>query len=121
MKHWQAGFTLIEVMIAVTVFAVVAATISQTSSQSVSNLLYLQNKTLASFVAENHLVNVRLKGLPSIGQSSERVKMAEREWQVTTKTESTQLPEMRRITVSVAEAKDKETSLFTLITVMGAH
>ena len=47
------GFTLLEVMIAVTVFAVIATTISQTTSQSVGNLLYLQDKTLASFVAEN--------------------------------------------------------------------
>ena len=43
-----AGFTLIEVMIAVTVFVAVATTISQTTSQSVGTQLSLENTTLAS-------------------------------------------------------------------------
>ena len=45
-KRAQRGFTLIEVMIALTVFVAIAATISETASQSVGSLLHLQDKTL---------------------------------------------------------------------------
>jgi len=117
----HSGFTLLEVMIAVTVFAVIATTISQTTSQSVGNLLYLQDKTLASFVAENRLTEVRLSGYPSVGDSNDVVDMAGREWRVNTKVENTEFPDTRRVTVAVASIDDKESSLATIATIMGKY
>ena len=83
-KRAQRGFTLIEVMIALTVFVAIAATMSETASQSVGSLLHLQDKTLASFVAENRMVDLRLNGLPPIGENNDQVDMADREWKVFT-------------------------------------
>jgi len=117
----NSGFTLLEVMIAVTVFAVIATTISQTTSQSVDNLLYLQNKTLASFVAENRLTEVRLSGYPNVGDSNDVVDMAGREWRVNTKVENTEFPDTRRVTVAVASIDSKESSLATIATIMGKY
>jgi len=117
----HSGFTLLEVMIAVTVFAVIATTISQTTSQSVGNLLYLQDKTLASFVAENRLTEVRLSGYPNVGDSNDVVDMAGREWRVNTKVENTEFPDTRRVTVAVASIDDKESSLATIVTIMGKY
>jgi len=117
----HSGFTLLEVMIAVTVFAVIATTISQTTSQSVGNLLYLQDKTLASFVAENRLTEVRLSGYPNVGDSNDVVDMAGREWRVNTKVENTEFPDTRRVTVAVASIDDKESSLATIATIMGKY
>lgn len=117
------GFTLIEVMIAVTVFAVIAATLSETTSQSVGNLLYLQEKTLAAFVAENRLTEVRLAGYPSIGETNDVVDMAGREWRVRTviKDPKAIFPDIRQISISVANANDKEAYLVTLETYTGNH
>jgi general secretion pathway protein I len=117
----NSGFTLLEVMIAVTVFAVIATTISQTTSQSVDNLLYLQDKTLASFVAENRLTEVRLSGYPNVGDSNDVVDMAGREWRVNTKVENTEFPDTRRVTVAVASIDNKESSLATIATIMGKY
>lgn len=117
----QGGFTLLEVMIAVTIFAVIATTISQTTSQSVGNLLYLQDKTLAAFVAENQLAEIRLAPFPNVSDSNDVVDMAGREWRVNTKIENTQLPDTRRVTVSVADLNDKESNLATLATIVGKY
>lgn len=117
----QRGFTLLEVMIAVTIFAVIATTISQTTSQSVGNLLYLQDKTLAAFVAENQLAEVRLAPFPNVGDANDVIDMAGREWRVNTKIENTQLPDTRRVTVSVADLSDKDANLATLVTIVGKY
>lgn len=117
----QRGFTLIEVMIALTVFVAIAVTISQASSQSVGGLLTLQDTTLASFIAENRMVQLRLTGLPSIGESNDQVDMAGREWRVHIKVEKTQFPDTNNVTVSVADMAAKDNYILSLTTIMGKH
>ena len=115
------GFTLLEVMIAVTVFAVIATTISQTTSQSVNNLLYLQEKTLAAFVAENKLAEIRLGPFPNVTNSNDVIHMASREWRVNTKIENMEQASLRKITISVANAQDKDANLITLEAYRGKY
>lgn len=122
MKVKNSGFTLLEVMIAVTVFAVVAATLSKTTSQSVGNILYLEEKTLAGFVAENAMNKIRLSGkVPDIGSSNDVVDMAQREWRVNTKVEATRFPKVVKISVSVAKAEEKDYNLATLNTILAPY
>ncbi|MCH2039853.1 MAG: type II secretion system minor pseudopilin GspI [Saccharospirillaceae bacterium] len=115
------GFTLLEVMIAVTVFAVIATTISQTTSQSVNNLLYLQEKTLAAFVAENKLAEIRLGPFPNVTNSNDVIDMANREWRVNTKIENMEQASLRKITISVANAQEKDANLITLEAYRGKY
>ncbi|WP_430462516.1 type II secretion system minor pseudopilin GspI [Thalassolituus sp. LLYu03] len=113
------GFTLIEVMIALTVFVAIAVTISQASSQSVGGLLTLQDTTLASFVAENRMAELRLSGVPDVGENNDSVDMAGREWRVHTKVEKTEFPDTNRVTVSVADMVNKDNPIFSLVSIMG--
>ena len=122
----SAGFTLLEVMIALTIFATVAVTISSTASQAANNALYLEEKILATWVAENHLVQLQIQiktsqSLPSQGDTNERIEMAGREWLVTTRVERTELPSVSRVTVSVAKESDKGYNLASIATVLGAR
>ncbi|MAY15777.1 type II secretion system minor pseudopilin GspI [Thalassolituus alkanivorans] len=117
----QRGFTLIEVMIALTVFVAIAATMSETASQSVGSLLHLQDKTLASFVADNRMVELRLNGLPPVGENNDQVDMADREWKVFTKVEKTEFPDTHRVTVSVADMQHKDSNLITLVSIMSKY
>jgi len=116
-----AGFTLIEVMIAITVFVAVATTISNTTSQSVNAQLTLENTTLASFVAENRLVNIRLAGVPEPGENNDQVDLAGREWRIHTKVEKTSFPDTVRVTVSVGNMVNKENFFYSISTIMGKY
>ena len=120
-KSTAKGFTLIEVMIALSIFAVMAAAISRTASQNADITLYLEEKTLASFVAENELNKLKIKGYPPAIQRKDSTEMAGREWHVTTKVEDTQLPNFRRIEVQVAKITDKENPLVSLTGFMGKY
>lgn len=115
------GFTLLEVMVALTVFVGIALTLSQTASQSVDTTLYLQEKTLASMVAENKLNTLRLEGMPAVGERKDRIKLAEREWHLTTKVEKTEFPDTHRVTVNVALMDNKDDPLLSLVTIIGKH
>lgn len=117
----NTGFTLIEVMIALSIFAVMAAAISRTASQNADTVLYLEEKTLASFVAENRLNQIKLTGFPAATQTKDDVEMANREWHITTKVEETPLPNFRRIEIKVAKMSDKESSLVSLTGFMGKY
>lgn len=117
----HSGFTLLEVMIALTIFVTVALTLSQTASQSVDSVLYMQNKTLASMLAENQLNEQRLKGIPRIGENKDIKRFANREWQIHSKVEKTDFPDTVRITLSVADIEHKDSPLATLATIMGKY
>ena len=115
------GFTLIEVMIALSIFSVMAAAISRTASQNADITLYLEEKTLASFVAENRLNKLKLSGYPAATQTKDSEEMAGREWHITTKVENTQLPNFRRIEIQVAKYADKENPLISLTGFTGKY
>lgn len=122
----MAGFTLLEVMIALTIFATLAITISSTASQAVSNALYLEEKVLATWVAENTLTELRIQtraaqALPPQTETKDTLEMGSREWVVKTAVEKTDFPGIQRVTVSVALASDKAYNLATVATIMGAR
>lgn len=115
------GFTLLEVMIALTIFAAMAMVISDTASQSASSLIHLQDKTLASMVAENRMTELRLNGLPPLGERNDQVQMASRDWLITSKVEKTEFPDTHRVTIEVADAANKDAIVATLASIMGKH
>lgn len=117
MRIKQQGFTLLEVMLALTIFAVIATTIMNASSQGINSIIRLEEKTLASWLAENKLTELRLSKQFSIGEKKEQVKMAKQDWQITTKTEKTKLPNIYRISILVGR-KNQEDSLINLVGVV---
>ena len=76
------GFTLVEVMIALSVFAVIATGLTFTATQSIRNTETLQDRTLGRWVAENHLTELRLSGVPVIDSFSTSVSNFGRDWEV---------------------------------------
>lgn len=125
-RPYASGFTLLEVMIALTIFAALAVTISSTASQAVNNALQLEEKVLATWVAENALTQMRIqtrssRALPPQTQSSDELEMAGREWVVKTDVEKTDFPGVVRITISVALKRDKAYNLASIATILGAR
>ncbi len=78
----QIGFTLLEVMIAITIFAMLATTISQVASVTVDNQIHLEKKMIATWIAENKIIELRSSPWSDIKNTSEDIEMSERKWAV---------------------------------------
>ena len=79
MKQTKRGFTLLEVLVALAIFATAAIATIRSVSQHINTLSYLEEKTFASMVVDNQMAKVMLSGRkPSKQQGSEE--LAGREW-----------------------------------------
>jgi len=80
MHHKQTGFTLLEVMIAITIFAMLASTISQVAAVTVDNQIHLEKKLLATWIAENDIIKMRSLPWNEIKSGKDELKLSDREW-----------------------------------------
>lgn len=123
-KTRQTGFTLLEVLVALTMFAVVAVMINTRSASAMNNLARIKEKTFALWLAENKAAELRLKKQwPSVGNAIDSVDMAGREWYVDTDVLETPNKNLRRVVIRIYEndADEKDNSIVTLYTFVGKH
>lgn len=78
----SGGFTLLEVMISVIVFAMMASMISQVTSTNIGNHVHLENKVMASWIAENETIELRSVPWAEIKNKSKDLESANRKWLV---------------------------------------
>ena len=106
------GFTLLEVLVALGIFAVVAASVLTLAQRSVQNAARLEAKTLAMWVADNRLVELQLQGeAAGIGQAQGEVHLANRTWLWQSLVEPAAEPLQRKISIWVAQAPLKDASI----------
>lgn len=103
----QRGFTLLEVLVALAVFAVAAVSLMRVSESQLTLSRQIEDKTFAHWVALNHLTEMQMRqAWPEPGEERGRAPMAGRQWDITVKTSPTTASGMRRVEVSVSEASD---------------
>ncbi len=96
------GFTLIEVLVALLVFSIVATIAAQMSSQYIGTYERVRDKTLAGWVADNRINELRLQEkLPPVSETSKDLEYGPFRWRVVTSIINTQDPAIRRVEVSV--------------------
>lgn len=101
------GFTLIEVLAALLVFAVAVTMLVQAGSQRARSLSYLQQRTLATWVASDRITALRLEpGWPEPGTREGVVEMARRSWHWRAEVTDTPDPAVRRVDVGVRIGED---------------
>lgn len=109
-KQFQAlksrGFTLIEVVIAVTIFAVVSIAVFTRASDIVNQSGGLEKRTFATWIAQDRLTRLKVlqarsRVAMSLGRDTEFVIMAGREWRVEAEMESTSNPYLTRVELEV--------------------
>ncbi|MET0532707.1 MAG: type II secretion system minor pseudopilin GspI [Steroidobacter sp.] len=108
-RHGLAGFTLIEVAVALIVVSLGMLAVIETVGGSARNTSYMREKTVAHWVAMNKLTEVRLlPSAPALDKSSDEIEMAGRKWRWTMEAKQTPVESIRRIDISVrpAEAPD---------------
>lgn len=100
------GMTLLEVMVAMVIFAVAGITLMKTVNEQIIALATLEDKTLASWVAENQLVSVRLaEQWPNLAWTSGQEVMAGRTYYWRWHGLETADPQFRAIDVEVRNAE----------------
>ncbi|MDI9245297.1 type II secretion system minor pseudopilin GspI [Marinobacter sp. CHS3-4] len=98
------GFTLIEVLVALLVFSIIATVAAQMSSQYISTYERVRDKTLAGWLADNQINELRLQeAAPSVSQTTEDLDYGPSRWRVETTVLNTQDPAIRRVEVSVSK------------------
>lgn len=118
------GFTLLEVMVALIVFVMMASLVMQVSTTTIGNQVYMENKVLASWLAENETVELRSVGWGEIKNKSKEVESANRKWaithSVTEKKNFMGVPGLivKEVAVSVALADQPNQTLQTYLSYM---
>jgi general secretion pathway protein I len=99
------GFTLLEVLVAMAIFAVAAIALLNAGRDQIQSSSNLENKTFAHWVAMNQVAEMQAAGtLPDVGRGDQNVSLGGRDWKVQTQIDNTPVKSVRRVTVSVAPA-----------------
>lgn len=102
------GFTLLEVLVALAIFATVAATVLTAAGRSLINAARLEEKTLAGWIADNRITELQLQvPTPTPGRDSDDLDYAGRRWELESVIEATSEAELRRVTVWVAPREQR--------------
>jgi general secretion pathway protein I len=95
---------LIEVLVALLVFSIIATIAAQMSSQYISTYERVRDKSLAGWVADNRMNELRLQEqLPSVSVNSDDIEYGPSRWRVDTTVINTQDPSIRRVEVDVSK------------------
>lgn len=112
-------------MVAVAIFASMAVTLSLVSSQSSVNAMRLEQKTFASWVAQNQLIEIRNSALPEPTELKSDAKMANRDWKIVTKIQAVDFEvigkDLRRVEIEVYTADDENRPVHTLTSLIGRN
>ena len=101
------GFTLLEVLIALAILAILMVSAIKITSDNIKNLWYLENKTLAAIVASNHAVLLRIdKDRPETLDGWDE--MAGRRWYWQIKRDFSNITGIWRYRIDVYLEGDKE-------------
>jgi len=114
-KH-ITGFTLIEVMVALTIIAISLGALLNTSGAQANSASYLKQKTLAHWVAVNELTQMRIdKEFPDLGDKKGSTSMANHDWYWIRTTKKTEDENALEVTFTLYADKDYEKNLTSLI------
>ena len=112
----MTGFTLIEVLVALSIVAIALLAGLQATSALTSNALRQSDVMLAHICAENELVKTRLsRQMPGVGDTVTTCEQAGRTLQVTLSVRPTPNPEFRRVD---AQVRDGDASILQIATVV---
>jgi general secretion pathway protein I len=99
------GFTLVEVMVALVIVALALTGMSVTMGGMLNNATTLRERTFASWIAQNKIVEYRLANeIPETGTTSGEVDFGNARWEWEADVQETGVENLLRIDVSVGFA-----------------
>lgn len=113
----SAGFTLLEVLVAVAVLGIAMAAVIAADARYADSAGYLRDRTMALWVAHNRMTEIELAPVwPDIGDSDDTVDMGTGRWHWRAHVQSTPDEHTRRIDVSVFKDGDRQNTSYAFIT-----
>lgn len=117
---------MLEIMVAVAVFAVAGAALIKNASLAVNQTISIRDKTLAYWIAKNEISQLRSvprdpQNFINTGTDRHNVAMADRQWQVVINVKATDNDAMRRIDISVYRDEDLDNAVAMLTSFLGRH
>lgn len=99
------GFTLVEVMVALTIVALSLTAIAASMNQMIDAANTMRERTYASWIAQNKIAELRLANvLPEVSSTSGEVEFAGSEWSWRAVVSETGIESFYRVDVSVSHA-----------------
>ncbi|MBU3847742.1 MAG: type II secretion system minor pseudopilin GspI [Candidatus Acinetobacter avistercoris] len=96
------GFTLIEVVVALAIFAVAAMALTKVAMQYTQSTANAILRTKAQFVAQNEIAKMQMNGEWLEGTQSEQFTAQGETWQIDKRSESTISPNVQKIEIQVS-------------------
>ncbi|VAX14511.1 hypothetical protein MNBD_GAMMA24-889 [hydrothermal vent metagenome] len=101
-RPYAAGFTLLEVMVALAILAITLGALIKASGSYANNATYLKEKTFAQWIAQNKATEYQLaKQFPAIGNREGDVNYAQQEWRWRVKVSTTDDRRLRRLDIDI--------------------
>ena len=112
-----AGFTLIEVLVALSIVAVALIAGLQATSALTNNAQRQSDILLAHVCAENELVRTRLqRQMPGVGDTTTSCEQGSRVLRVTLSVRPTPNPEFRKVDAQVSDGDSRILQISTIVT-----
>lgn len=105
----EKGFTLLEIMIALAIFATLAAAVMSASQYVLGQSARVEARLLAAWLADNNLSELELQTAPLVtGQRTLNVTYAQRDWRVHQRIVSESGTGLMRVELNVSPAGSDE-------------
>ncbi|PCJ20470.1 MAG: type II secretion system protein GspI [Gammaproteobacteria bacterium] len=115
-----SGFTLIEVLVALAIVAVVSVAMYNTRIGHLTNLQRVQDKTFAHWVALNKMTEFYyFETFPSPGLKKYDATLADREWQIEATVTETENQRLRRVEINVGLLPESGQPFQSVSTILG--
>lgn len=120
LRRDHGGFTLLEVLVAMAILSLGMIAVFSGMSQSLNVTTRLRDKTLASWIATDRIVELQISGeYPTAGNRHDQIEMAHTEWVYDMQISNIPQMEMRRLDVTVSFADSPDDILATVIGFIG--
>ena len=114
------GFTLIEVLVAMTIIAVGVSALVASAGASSWRADYLREREFGRWVASNALAERQaLPAWPDVGTAESEVEMAGRRWFLRTRTRAVADPDLRRLDIEVRKEKSSDEYVYSVTGFVG--
>lgn len=109
LTHPMAGFTLLEIMVALAIFATLATAAQSAGQYVVKQTSSVEERLMAAWVADNHLNELRLQPDLEIGRSQQAVLMNRRDWLLRQHISASSSPRLLKVEIHISLSGREQT------------